>query len=237
MASSDVMGCEVTTSPLPIMSRKWLSSAGVAGNQVSEVPSVTADGRFVAFSSSADNLVPNQTNFAEDAFVRDRLTGTTERVSVATDGTQARYPSARPKASADGRYVVFDSFAPNLVPGDTNGLTDVFLRDRQAHTTVRISVSATGQQADGTSYGASMSPDGCFISEQPGPGGHQLRDGRVRQGHDDRRRAAGQRHQLRAAVRRGRQHRRRCRHVDERGRPVRDVRRPGHHRGRPALRP
>ena len=164
MATSGVIAVTSPAYATGTTTRASSSSAGVAGNQVSEVPSVTADGRFVAFSSSADNLVPNQTNFAEDAFVRDRLTGATERVSVATDGSQARYPSARPRASADGRYVVFDSFAPNLAPGDTNGLTDVFLRDRQAHTTVRISVSATGQQADGTSYGASMSPDGRFIA-------------------------------------------------------------------------
>ena len=140
------------------------SSAGVAGNEVSEAPWVTADGRYVGFSSSADNLVPNDTNFTEDVFVRDRVTGTTERISVATNGAQAQYPSERPRITADGRYVVFDSFAPNLVPGDTNGLTDVFLRDRQAHTTVRISVSASGQQANGSSYWASISPDGRYIA-------------------------------------------------------------------------
>jgi Tol biopolymer transport system component len=140
------------------------SSTGVAGNAVSEAPWVTADGRYVGFSSSADNLVPNQTNFTEDAFVRDRLTGTTERVSVATDGTQAQYPSQRPRISADGRYVVFDSFAPNLVPGDTNGLTDVFLRDRTTRTTTRISVSATGQQSNGSSYWASITPDGRYVA-------------------------------------------------------------------------
>ncbi|HEV3173666.1 MAG TPA: hypothetical protein VGZ32_25170 [Actinocrinis sp.] len=140
------------------------SSAGVAGNAVSEAPWVTADGRYVGFSSSADNLVPNQTNFTEDVFVRDQLTGATERVSVATDGTQAQYPSARPRISADGRYVVFDSFAPNLVPGDTNGLTDVFLRDRQTRTTTRLSVSATGQQSNGSSYWASISPDARYVA-------------------------------------------------------------------------
>lgn len=140
------------------------SSAGVAGDQVSEVPAVTADGRYVTFSSAADNLVPGDTDFAEDAFIRDRTTGTTERVSVATDGTQPHYASLRAKPSADGRYVVFDSFAPNLVAGDTNGLTDVFLRDRQARTTVRVSLGAGGSQAGGSSWGAAMSPDGRFIA-------------------------------------------------------------------------
>lgn len=140
------------------------SSAGVAGNEVSEAPWVTADGRYVTFSSSAANLVPGDTNFAEDAFVRDRQTGTTERVSIATDGTQGQYPSVRPRVSADGRYVVFDSFSTNLVPGDTNGLTDLFLRDRLARTTVRISVSATGQQASGSSYWASISPDARYVA-------------------------------------------------------------------------
>ena len=140
------------------------SSASVAGNEVSEAPWVTADGRYVGFSSSANNLVPNDTNFTEDVFLRDRVTGKTERISVATNGAQAQYPSQRPRISADGRYVVFDSFAPNLVPGDTNGLTDVFLRDRQTHTTVRVSVSATGQQSNGSSYWASISPDGRYIA-------------------------------------------------------------------------
>lgn len=140
------------------------TGSGAAGDELSEAPWATADGRYVGFSSSADNLVPNDTNFTEDVFLRDQTTGKTERISVATNGAQAQYPSQRPRISADGRYVVFDSFAPNLVPGDTNGLTDVFLRDRQTQTTVRISVGASGQQANGSSYWASISPDGRYVA-------------------------------------------------------------------------
>ncbi len=141
------------------------NSAGVAASGgPCEAPWATADGRYVGFSCEATNLVPGDTNFAEDVFLRDRVTGKTERVSVASDGTQAVYPSNRSRISADGRYVAFDSFAPNLVPGDTNGLTDVFLRDRAAGTTVRVSLTADGKQANGSSYGASISPDGRYLT-------------------------------------------------------------------------
>jgi Tol biopolymer transport system component len=141
------------------------SSAGIAADYGGcEAPWATADGRYVGFSCEASNLVPNDTNFAEDVFLRDRLTGRTERISVASDGTQGQYLSTRPRISANGRYVAFDSFSPNLVSGDTNGLTDVFLRDRTAHTTVRLSLTADGKQAYGSSYGASISPNGRYVT-------------------------------------------------------------------------
>src|SRR5262249_18819116 len=140
-------------------------SAGVAANYGGcEAPWATANGRYVGFSCEASNLVPGDTNFAEDVFLHDRQTGKTERISVASDGSQGRYPSSRPRISASGRYVAFDSFSPNLVPGDTNGLTDVFLRDRSAHTTVRVSLTADGKEAYGSSYGASISPDGRYLT-------------------------------------------------------------------------
>ena len=138
------------------------SSSGTAGNGPSEAPWATADARYVGFSSSATNLVPGDTNFAEDLFLRDRTTSRTERISIATDGSQGQYPSMRPAISADGRYVAFDTLS-TLVPYDTNGATDVFLRDRQAGTTVRLSQGTGGVQANGASYGASMSPDGRYV--------------------------------------------------------------------------
>jgi Tol biopolymer transport system component len=103
-------------------------------------PSITPDGRFVAFVSDATNLVANDTNNSWDIFVHDRQTGVTQRVSVASGGAQADAGSARPSISADGRYVAFESGAMNLVPNDTNDVVDVFVRDRQTNKTTRVSV-------------------------------------------------------------------------------------------------
>ena len=141
-----------------------LSSGSVLGNGASVAASVSADGRFVAFQSSASNLVPGDTNAGNDIFVRDRQTGTTERVSVGPGGAQANGISLSPTISADGRYVVFSSDATNLVAGDTNGQRDVFVRDRQAGTTLRVSVGAGGVQANFPSNApVGVSADGRYI--------------------------------------------------------------------------
>src|SRR5207244_12207618 len=90
-------------------------------------PALSADGRFVAFQSAATNLVAGDTNGATDVFVHDRQTGTTERVSVASGRSQGNGSNAGPVLSADGRFVAFHGTASNLVGGDTNGTTDVFV--------------------------------------------------------------------------------------------------------------
>ena len=129
---------------------------------------MSPDGRYVVFSSLATNLVPNDTNGLEDIFLHDRVIGRTERISVASDGTQADGASHNASVSADGRFVAFDSLASNLVPGDTNGDRDVFLRDRLLGTTVRVSVSSAGREALGTSHDPSISDDGrriAFVSD------------------------------------------------------------------------
>src|SRR6059058_659740 len=147
-----------------------VSSAGVQGNQDSELPAVSGDGRFVAFVSLADNLVPGDTNGAVDVFVRDRLTGTTERVSVSSTGVQGNAGSGLlngmggPSISADGRYVAFDSQASNFVKGDTNNAIDVFVRDRTTGTTERVSVSSVGMQGNGDSTHPSISADGSRVA-------------------------------------------------------------------------
>ena len=110
--------------------RVSVDSAGVEGNGGSDRPSVSADGRYVAFHSQASNLVPGDTNGTADVFVRDIVTGITTRVSVDSAGSQADGDSWEPSISADGRYVAFYSGASNLVSGDTYGLTDVFVHDR-----------------------------------------------------------------------------------------------------------
>ena len=145
-----------------------VSSAGVQGNQDSERPAMSADGRFVAFGSLSDNLVPGDTNASSDIFVRDRMLGTTERVSVSSAGREGDAHSglfdgmSGPSISADGRFVVFDSEATNLVKGDTNGVSDVFIHDRVTGTTERVSVSSTGAQASGTD--GTISADGKRVA-------------------------------------------------------------------------
>ena len=148
--------------------RVSLAHDGEESDGGSGAPSPSSDGRVVAFSSEAANLVEGDTNGVADVFVRDRVTGTTSRVSVASDGTEADAPSGDPSISGDGRVVAFSSEASNLVEGDTNGVTDVFVHDRAAGTTVRVSLASDGSQGDGPSGEASVSADGediAFTSE------------------------------------------------------------------------
>jgi Tol biopolymer transport system component len=127
-------------------------------------PVITPDGRYVAFASSASNLVRGDRNQSVDIFLRDRVAGTTERVTMAGRRTEANSESSQPAISPDARFVAFQSFADNLVPGDTNFTSDVFLLDRQAGTTVRVSVSSAGQQADNASGSPAITPDGRFVA-------------------------------------------------------------------------
>jgi len=159
--------------------RVSVDSAGNQGNNNiwglgSDLAAISADGRFVAFQSVCTNLVPSDTNDWEDTFVHDRLTGSTERVSVDSAGNQGNsvqaYPITRasPALSADGRYVAFLSLSSNLVPGDTNGVGDVFVRDRQTGVTQRVSVASDGNQSDRSSLSAAISADGRYVAFQSG---------------------------------------------------------------------
>jgi hypothetical protein len=141
-----------------------VAPGGGSGDGDSYAPySISANGRFVAFSSYSTNLVPGDTNAAADIFVRDRQLGTTQRVSVDSSGAQANSSSTTPSISADGRFVAFDSVATNLVPGDTNGQTDVFIHDRVTGTTERMSVATGGTQGNFASDTASISGDGRIV--------------------------------------------------------------------------
>jgi Tol biopolymer transport system component len=144
--------------------RVSVDSSGVQGNSLSQSPSISADGRYVAFWSGASNLVPGDTNGFTDVFVHDRQTGATERVSVDSAGVQGNDGSCCPSISADGRFVAFESLATNLVPGDTNGFTDVFVHDRQTGATERVSVDSSGVQGNLDSYEPSISADGRFVA-------------------------------------------------------------------------
>ncbi len=114
--------------------RVSVNSSGAQGHRYSYDPSLSADGRYVAFRSLA-RLVSLDTNGVEDIYVHDRRSRTTERASVDSAGTQGNWDSWAPSLSADGRYVAFVSHASNLVPLDTNGYDDVFVRDRWSGTT------------------------------------------------------------------------------------------------------
>ena len=126
---------------------------------------ISADGRYVAFESLASNLVSTDTNNYRDVFVHDRQTGQTERVSVASDGTEANDKSFDPSISANGRYVAFKSRASNLVHGDTNGSDDVFVHDRQTGQTERVSVASDGTEGNArVIWGPSISADGRYVA-------------------------------------------------------------------------
>ena len=125
---------------------------------------LSADGRYIVYSSPANALVAGDDNNAEDVFVYDRTTAQTTRVSVATDGTQGDGGSTFPAISGDGRFVVFQSAATNLVATDTNSATDVFLRDRLLNTTARVSTAADGTQGNGNSTYPTISANGAVIS-------------------------------------------------------------------------
>jgi Tol biopolymer transport system component len=126
-------------------------------------PSVSADGRYVAYASNSPAIVTGDTNVDFDIFVRDRKTGTTERITNGLNGLQPLGDSTAPVISADGRYVAYDSDAPNLVPGDTNLVSDVFEYDRVSKHTVRVSVGLQGAQADDSSEEPSINADGRYV--------------------------------------------------------------------------
>jgi Tol biopolymer transport system component len=121
----------------------------------SQFPALSADGRYVAFNSYSSNLVPGDTNAESDVFVHDRVTGETRRVSVASDGTQADQGALAVDISADGRIVLFDSRASNLVPGDTDDRFDLFAHDTASGATIEV--------ADGSVASPAISADGTFV--------------------------------------------------------------------------
>lgn len=145
-------------------SRVSVSSIGAEGNNNSLSASISGDGRFVAFTSSANNLVAGDTNGTFDIFVHDRETGQTTRVSTDSLGNQSNGASVAAAISYDGRFVTFQSLASNLVGGDTNGVTDVFVHDRQTGETQRVSIDSFGIEGNGASAIASISDDGRYIA-------------------------------------------------------------------------
>jgi len=150
-------GTDGVTTPLPPASRR-------ASKSFSFRPWISADGRFVAFDSDSPALVAGDTNRVRDVFVHDRATGTTDRVSLAGDGTEPDGQSQRPTLSADGRFVAFWSDATNLVAGDTNDVADVFVYDRADRIVRRVSTGPAGVQANGESVRPVISGDGAAVA-------------------------------------------------------------------------
>ena len=146
--------------------RVSVSSSGTEGNSWSDYSAISPDGRYVAFVSDASNLVTGDTNGKLDVFVRDTVANVTVRASVASNGSQGNDHSFSPSIAADGRYVAFASDAGNLVPGDTNGKSDVFVHDLSMGVTFRVSVygGPDEMQAHGNSSSPSISADGRYIA-------------------------------------------------------------------------
>jgi Tol biopolymer transport system component len=147
-----------------VTGRVSVGPGGQQANGRSRKPAISADGRFVTFQSSASNLVAGDTNGHNDVFVRDRVAQVTRRISVGPGGQQANSFSANPAISAGGRFVAFQSVASNLVAGDTNNANDVFVRDRAAQLTRRVSVGPGGQQANDNSFYPAISAGGRFVA-------------------------------------------------------------------------
>jgi Tol biopolymer transport system component len=151
---------------MPITERVSVASDGTQGNAESWSPTISADGRYVAFSSYASNLVEGDTNGVTDIFVHDRVTGETQRVSVASNGTQGNNNDyyINSSISADGRYVAFKSSANNLVEGDTNGEFNVFVHDRITGDTIRVTAAPDGITHRFDYDAPAFSADGRYVA-------------------------------------------------------------------------
>ena len=139
-------------------------TTGSANGQMTAT--VSSDGNLVAFESNASDLVSDDTNDKTDIFLRNRSAGTTIRISVDSQGNEANGNSRSPMISSDGRYIAYESSATNLVADDTNGVSDIFLYDRNDGSTIRISNGVSGVQANGASGG------GLAISDDVSTGLH-----------------------------------------------------------------
>jgi len=141
-----------------------IGPGGAEGNGGSFSPSMSADGRLVAYWSNASDLVSGDSNKTGDVFVFDRQDGSTVRISVGSGDVQGDGMSSDPSISPDGRYVAFWSGAANLVPDDTNGKRDIFLVDRDQSAVARVSVAYDGTQGDGDSFSPNISGGGALVA-------------------------------------------------------------------------
>ena len=177
--ATNLGNCNTVTSDIFVRDRQTstytcISQAGGGGNANNEsiTPAISGDGSKVVFTSTASNLVAGDINGLNDIFIRDSAAATaTALVSVSSTGAQANGQNSLPSVSSDGRYVAFVSAAINLVPGDNNGVNDIFVRDAQTpNDIVRVSVTAAGGQANDTSGLSRISDNGRYVSfDNDGP--------------------------------------------------------------------
>jgi Tol biopolymer transport system component len=146
-----------------VTERVNIGPAGEQANGTSFDVHISADGRYISFSSWASNLAPGS-NGQLQIYVRDRITGLMAIASTNSGGIPGNGISSNSRLSADGRFVVFASQASNLVPSDTHNNLDVFVHDRQTGATIRASVSTTEQEVPGSSYQPRISHDGRFVT-------------------------------------------------------------------------
>jgi len=143
--------------------RVSLSSTGKQLNSSSYGASISGDGRYVVYASDSRSVVSGDTNKVTDVFFHDRETGNNQRLSLNNEGIEGNAASHEPRISLDGQYVVFISRASNLVPNDTNGNEDIFLRNLTTQTTTRISVNNQGQEGDNDSFAPHISGNNHYI--------------------------------------------------------------------------
>lgn len=150
----------VQAAHVELVSSSWDDSSPAGGRLID----ISSDGRYVVFESDAADIVKGDTNGVMDVFLRDRVTGKTTRISVSSAEVQGNGASGEAgSVTPDGRFVSFSSAASNLVPGDTNELEDVFVRDTVAGTTERISISSAGVQGNGPAHASILSHDGRYV--------------------------------------------------------------------------
>ncbi|HEY5999473.1 MAG TPA: Ig-like domain-containing protein [bacterium] len=147
-----------------VTTRVSTDSAGVQADGLANGCAISGDGRYALFSSYAGNLVEGDTNATADIFVKDLLAGSTTRVSTDSSGVEANGGSACGGISHDGRIVTFSSLASNLVPGDVNGKSDIFIKDRLSGAITRESTGSSGTEANGDSYFPAVSGDGRSVA-------------------------------------------------------------------------
>jgi hypothetical protein len=146
------------------LERTTVSPSRAQGNGNAFDATLSSNGRYVVFMSYASNLVPGDTNGVSDVFLRDRVSGAVERVSVGAGGTQGDGASYYCSVSSDARFVAFVSESTNLVFGDTNSRSDVFVRDRFLNTTSRLSLSSGGVQGNDDCHSTRISADGRYVA-------------------------------------------------------------------------
>jgi len=156
----DIFHKDIGTGKLTLVSS---GTDGTRANSSSSNAQVTADGRYVIFETDATNLVPSDENGSSDIFIKNVQTGVLERVSVTADGVEGNLGSYGAKVSANGRYVVFESDATNLVDGDTNDSTDIYRKDLLTGAVERVSIGAGGIQGEFDCYRAQISGDGRYV--------------------------------------------------------------------------